>query len=265
MIAMCTSKAKSILGEYNSHCASHGDSAQATTTTISDVFNLSSAFWTSDHTYALQPIDHIPVAEQRRLIELEDTMARCSEELQYCISDILHMYTFFEKRLKCLNFNIYSIISQSSFQSSQVIIDPSDNQMYLAVGKIFDSVNTAVIAQHHKEAIYAGISQAEYVFYRLHRILDVINNLISAYWSSSQHDREAHIQKALSCSKLPISVPRINKLSIQCHAGEIDMDDMQDEPAIDNGQFQCDYDISSDEATTDTSLTDLDTQSDEYD
>ena len=43
------------------------------------------------------------------------------------------------------------------------------------------------------------------------------------------------------------------------------MDDMQDEPAIDNVQFQCDYDISSDEATTDTSLTDLDTQSDEYD
>ncbi len=44
------------------------------------------------------------------------------------------------------------------------------------------------------------------------------------------------------------------------------MDDMQDEPAIDNvDQFQCDFDILSDEATTDTSLTDLDTHSDEYD
>ncbi len=117
--------------------------------------------------------------EQRRLIELEDIMARCSEELQYCIADIIHMYTFFEKRLKCLNLNMYSIISQSS----QVIIDPSDDQMYLTVGKIFDS---AVIAQHHKEEIYARISQAEYVFYRLHRILDVIKNLVSAYWASSQ-------------------------------------------------------------------------------
>ncbi len=95
------------------------------------------------------------------------------------------MYIFFEKRLKCLNLNISSIISQST----QVIIDPSDDQMYLAVGKIFDSV----ISQHHKEAIYAGISQAEYVFYRFHRILDVINNLVSAYWATSQHEREAYV------------------------------------------------------------------------
>ncbi len=57
MIAMCTSKAKNLLVEYNSHCASCGDSAEATTITIGDVFDLSSAFWTSDHTYALQPID----------------------------------------------------------------------------------------------------------------------------------------------------------------------------------------------------------------
>ena len=55
---------------------------------------MSSPFWTSDHTYALQAIDRIPVAEQRRLIELTDTHNRCLEELQYCISDILNVCIF---------------------------------------------------------------------------------------------------------------------------------------------------------------------------
>ena len=73
LIALCTKKAKELLNEYKSHCSLPDQ------TTIQDVFNISSPFWTSDHTYALQAIDRIPVAEQRRLIELTDTHNRCLE------------------------------------------------------------------------------------------------------------------------------------------------------------------------------------------
>ena len=68
LIALCTKKAKKLLYEYKSHCNSPDQ------TTIQDVFNMSSPFWTSDHTYALRAINRIPMAEQHRLIELNDTV-----------------------------------------------------------------------------------------------------------------------------------------------------------------------------------------------
>ena len=211
MITMCTSKAKCLLAEYKGHCTSAGDSTVETT--LEDVFNMNSPFWNLDHTYVLQPIDCIPVVEQRRLIEIADVLARCSEELQYCISDILNMYTFFSQRLINLNLKLYSIVS--NYESpNETDIDLSEYQMYLTVGQIVDSsMNT--LSNGDVEVLSAGISQAEYVCYRLLRISDVTMSLVMAYWTTSQHEREAHIRKALFCSEQPISVPYISQLIVQ--------------------------------------------------
>ena len=124
------------------------------------VFNMNSPFWNLDHTYVLQCIDCIPVTE-RQLIEIADVLARCSEELQYCISDILNMYTFFTKCLINLNLKMYSIVSSTSCESAadDHDIDPSEYQMYLTVGKIIDSADT--LPQHDVEVLSAGIAQAE--------------------------------------------------------------------------------------------------------
>lgn len=177
MIAMCTSKAKSLLAEYKSQHTSCGNSTEETTI-IQDVFNINSPFWNLDHTYVLQPIDCIPVAEQRRLIEIADVLARCSEEQQYCISDILNMHNFFTECLINLNLKMYNIVSSSSCESADnddTAIDPSEYQMYLAVGKIIDSPNT--FSHHDVEVLSSARAQAEYVFYRLQRVGDVAESL----------------------------------------------------------------------------------------
>lgn len=154
------------------------------------MFNINSPFWNLDHTYVLQRIDCIPVTE-RRLIEIADVLDRCSKELQYCISDILNMYTFFTKCSINLNLKMYSIVSSTSCDSAadDHDIDPSEYQMYLTVGKI-DSAD--ILPQHDVEVLSAGIAQAEYVFYRLQRIDNVAKGLVMAYWTISQQERITH-------------------------------------------------------------------------
>lgn len=251
MIAMCTSKAKTLLAEYKSHCSSCGEST-VEETTVQDVFNMNSPFWNLDHTYVLQRIDCIPVTEQRRLIEIADVLARCSEELQYCISDILNMYTFFTKCLINLNLKMYSIVSSTSCESAadDHDIDPSEYQMYLTVGKIIDSTDT--LPQHDVEVLSAGIAQAEYVFYQLQRIDDVAKSLVMAYWTISEQERESYIRKALLYSELPISVPHINILLVH------DNNMMQDELNEDQDQFEHDSYITSDEQTSSSTDTETD-------
>ena len=251
MIAMCTSKAKTLLAEYKSHCSSCGKST-VEETTVQDVFNMNSPFWNLDHTYVLQHIDCIPVTEQRRLIEIADVLARCSEELQYCISDILNMYTFFTKCLINLNLKMYSIVSSTSCESAadDHDIDPSEYQVYLTVGKI-DSTDT--LPQHYVEVLSAGIAQAEYMyFYRLQRIDGVAKSLVMAYWTISEQERESYIRKALLYSELPISVPHSNILLVH------DNNMMQDELNEDQDQLEHDSYITSDEQISSSTDTETD-------
>ena len=136
--------------------------------------------------------------------------------------------------------------------------------MYLTVGQIVDSsMNT--LSNSDVEVLSAGISQAEYVCYRLLRISDVTKSLVMAYWTTSQHEREAHIRKALFCSEQPISVPYISQLVVQrqTHA-ELNDKITQEERLGD--QFKNDSNITSDEeleldsspCSTDTTETDED-------
>ena len=81
------------------------------------------------------------------------------DTLESYISDILNMYTFFSKCLINLNWKLYSIVL--NYESpDETDIDPSEYQMYLTVGQIVDSHSDVKV-------LSAGISQAEYVCYRL--------------------------------------------------------------------------------------------------
>ena len=221
LIASCTKKAKELLCEYKSHCSSPDQ------TTIQDVFNMSSPFWASDHTYALQAIDRIPVAEQRRLIELTDIHDRCLEELQYCISDIFNMYTFFTNMLIQLNLKMCNELS-TCYQNVSESLDPSDSQLYLDVGKI---ITSSLMPKQTAEIMSATIVKAEYTFYRLQRISDVATNLVMAYWAEAHSDQQKYIKKALFCSNEPICVPRIDTLIIHAEVfieSVADYDDHED-------------------------------------
>lgn len=195
--------------------------------------------------------------EQRRLIEIEDVLARCSEELQYCISDILNMYTFFSQSLINLNLKLYSIVSMNCDSGDETDIDPSEYQMYWTVGQIVSS-STNTFSHRDVELLSAGISQAEYVYYRLLRVSDVAKSLVMAYWTTSQQEIGAHISKALFCSEQPISVPCINMLSVQSHA-EFDNTSMQEDELSE--QFQ--NDSSDEELELDSSPCSTDTDEDE--
>jgi hypothetical protein len=149
---------------------------------------------------------------------------------------------------------MYSIVSSTSSCCESATddhgIDPSEYQMYLTVGKIIDSTDT--LPQHNVELLSAGIAQAEYVFYRLQRIDDVAKSLVMAYWTISQQERESYIRKALLYSELPISVPHINMLLVH------DDNMMQDELNEDQGQFEHDSYITSDEQTSSSTDTETD-------
>lgn len=249
LIALCTKKAKEFLCEYKSHCNSPDQ------TTIEDVFNMSSPFWTSDHTYALRAIDRIPVAEQRRLIELTDMRHRCLEELQYCISDILNMYAFFTNMLIQLNLKMCAELS-ASYQD--VPLDPSDSQLYLDVGKI---ITSSSMPKKIIEIMSATIVQAEYTFYRLQRINDVATNLVMAYWAEADSDRQKYIRKALFCSNEPICVPCIDTLII--HA-EIFIENVTE---YEENHFDSDNNSTNDEndsISSESYCTDLETDHDSH-
>ena len=211
LIALCTNKAKELLSEYKSHCTSPDQ------TTVQDVFNMNSPFWTSDHTYALQSVDRIPVVEQHRLIELSDTSNRCSEELQHCTSDILNMYAFFANMLIQLNLKMCNELSTSYHGNiMNELLDPGDPQLYLKAGKIITSSSMSKVIVG---SVSATIVKAEYTFYRLQRVEDVATNLVLAYWAEEANsERQNYIKKALFCSNEPICVPRIDTLIIHDHA-----------------------------------------------
>ena len=172
---------------------------------------MSSSFWTSDHTYALQTIDRIPLPEQRRLMELADMRHRCLEEVQYCVSDVLNMYTFFTSMLIQLNLNMCDELSTSYQDVPGSSLDPSDSQLYLEVGKIITSNS---IPKKITEIVSAHLVQAESTFYRLQRINDVASNIVMAYWAEADSDQQKYIRKALACSSEPICVPPIDTLIV---------------------------------------------------
>ena len=176
---------------------------------------MSSPFWTSDHTYALQAIDRIPVAEQRRLIELTDTHNRCLEELQYCISDILNMYAYFTKTLIQLNIKMCDELATNCQDVSESSLDPSDSQLYLDVGKV---ITLSSMPKKIIEIVSGTVVKAEYTFYRLQRISDIAANLVMAYWAETDSDQQQYIKKALFCSNEPICVPRIDTLVMLKHS-----------------------------------------------
>lgn len=204
LIALCAKKAKELLSEYKLHCSSPDQ------TTIQDVFNTNSPFWTSDHTYAFQAIDRIPVTEQRRLIELTHIHDRCLEELQYCVSDILNMYEYFTSILIQLNLNMCRELSMCS-QNLPESLDPSENQLYMVVG---DMITSGSIPKQTTEVISAIVVKAECTYYRLQRISDVATNLVMAYWAEVNSNQQKYVKKALDCSNKPICVPRIYVLNV---------------------------------------------------
>ncbi len=134
LISACTSKAKNLISEYTRHSSV----ADMIVPTIEQVFNMSSPFWNSDLTYALQAVDCIPVAEQRRLIEIGDVSDRCLEEVQYCVSDILNVHEYFSNILIQLNLKMCSVLETPLPSNS---LDLSDNQLYMNVGRIVASIS----------------------------------------------------------------------------------------------------------------------------
>ena len=196
-----------LLSEYDDHCCSSSDQ-----TTIQEVFNMSSSFWVSDHTYSEQTVDRIPVVEQRRLIELVDVQDRSLEELQYCISDILNMYEYYKNVLTQLNISMCNEVSsccQTEFESLDI---SESHDVYLAIGNIISSTS---IPKPTINVLSASIAKAEYTVCRLQRIKNVATNLIMAYWTDGANsDRQQYIKKAFTCSNEPICVPQIQTLNI---------------------------------------------------
>ena len=144
---------------------------------------------------------------------------RCLEEVQYCVSDILNMYTFFTNLLIQLNLNMCDELSTSVPDLS---LNPSDSQLYLEVGQI---ITSSPIPKRITEVVSAHLVQAKYTFYRLQRINDVASNLVMAYWAEADSDQQKYIRKAFFCSSEPICVPPIDTLIIHAEPFTEDVTD----------------------------------------
>ncbi len=118
------------------------------------------------------------------------------------------------------------------------------------VGRIVASVSMPIKAI---EILSSCISKAEYTFYRLQRIFDVVKYVVLAYWAKSDQERMKHLGKALVCSEDPISVPGISLLFINAVTNtDVEEDEYESEAESDHDS----------EEDTSTSLCSTDTDTD---
>lgn len=201
LIAHCSKKANALLQEYN---ALQVDQHQVTST---DVFNLHSSFWCSDHTYSASgdTIHQIPLVQRRRVIELYDIQLRCTEELQLCIADMLNLYSFYSATLTTLHSKMLFVLDGHANISR---CSKYDQQLYIHLSKY-----TNVFPRYVAGMIASSIKLAEYTYHRLHRIMDVTQELAASYWATDSVERKKHLQSAVRCSKLIIH-PRIEYLFV---------------------------------------------------
>lgn len=78
----------------------------------------------------------------------------------------------------------------------------------------------------------AVVTKAQYTFYRLKRIRDVAHNLVSAYWATTESERQMYVRNSLLCSELPILVPSILTLVVQAESEDVLAGTKSDEDSI---------------------------------
>lgn len=208
LMAKCSRNADKLLQEYN-----HLQVDQQHHVTLKEVFSLDSPFWCSDHTYSsVDKVNHIPSTQQRRVIELYRLQSRCSEELQLCISDMLHLYSFttatlsnIHKKLLCVVDGYISIEGYSEH----------DCHLYSCLSK-----HTSVLPRFQAGVAAVLINTAEYTFHRLHRIEDVTHQLSNSYWATDRTAVERYLQHAARLSRISVH-SRIEYLLVSADDSEL--------------------------------------------
>lgn len=66
-------------------------------------------------------------------------------------------------------------------------LDPKNDQLYLTVSEFVTSIPVMSAA-----TLSAVVTQAQYTFYRLQRVSDVAHNLVSAYWATTESERQPY-------------------------------------------------------------------------
>ena len=89
-------------------------------------------------------------------------------------------------------------------------LDPSDSQLYLNMGEV-----VTLLPNIAAGIVSTTITKAQYTFYRLQRISDVADNLVSSYWATTDSEKQEFMQRAQFFSELPILVPHIYTLAVQ--------------------------------------------------
>ena len=152
-------------------------------------FNLNSSFWCSDHTYSsTDTIERIPPAQQRRIVELCEILARSSEEIQLCLADLINLYLSTEVNLSTLHQHIVNA-------AGNVPETTLDMPPYHVI-----SEHTSILPRHKVGELALLLNEAEHTFYRLKRIEDVTRELSSACWSKSIEESTKFLQNTMRIS-----------------------------------------------------------------
>lgn len=164
---------------------------------LQEVFDLSSSFWCSEHTYSfVEALDRIPSAQRRRILELYYLLARCSEESQLCIADIVNLHTSTTAYLSTLHLHMLHIMES---YLPDTVTPRMTQQLFQFISKYVSN-----LPQSKAGEVALLLETAEYAYYRLHRIEDITHELSSAYWSSSDEERSTFLKKAKQISAVPI-------------------------------------------------------------
>lgn len=220
MIQLCTHKVKKLFAQYKELQMANGEDVQIT---VSEVCDLESQFWKTEHSYCTRsPCDRLPADSQRRLLELNSLKDRAREEKQLTIGDLIRITLFYRWRLSACSDKIVQHLEQ---YSEERISPPYPDDLVTTLGSTIQCLPRPA----------AGVAAA--VIHTCHLLLlkperaeHVIEILVDAYWKDTLP--EATLKKVLP-PVLPLVMDTPNHTAIE-ECSDSDSNDSVDSVDIDS-------------------------------